>query len=172
MRSEYDLQKVTKGHVRSQRSKNRHYTQIKGNRKCDRNMTSKRSPKVIQGQQRSKIDIILKLKVIANAIGKWPRKRSMKVIQGHERSKTSFVVISTTKIVGGLFRVGGRAICACASCRRPTLVCGCTSGCRPCVFVHFAIVHIVRVHLRLDLRPCRRCNLLLFIFVHLFIFSM
>ena len=88
MRSEYDLQKVIKGHVRSQRSKNRHYTQIKGNRKCDRKMTSK------------------------------------EVNEGHPRSrkvKNEFCRNFDDKVVGGLFRVGGRAMCACESYRRPAL---------------------------------------------------
>ena len=81
---------------------------------------SSRSFKVIQGHQRSKIDIILKWKVIANAIGKWPLSRSLEVIQGHQTLKSIFVRISTTKLVGGVFRVGGRVICGCASCSKPT----------------------------------------------------
>ena len=81
---------------------------------------SSRSFKVIQGHQRSKIDIILKWKVIANAIGIWPLSRSLEVIQGHQTLKSIFVRISTTKLVGGVFRVGGRVICGCASCSKPT----------------------------------------------------
>jgi len=56
MRSEYDIGKVTKGHPRSQKVKNRHYTVKLGNREGDRKMTSKkghsRLSKVTRGQKR------------------------------------------------------------------------------------------------------------------------
>ena len=55
--------KVTQGHRRSPKVKNRYYTQIKGNRECNQTVTFKRSSKVIQGHERSKIDILVKIRL-------------------------------------------------------------------------------------------------------------
>ena len=136
MRSEYDLQKVTKGHPRSTKVKNRHYTQIKGNRECDRKMTSK---EVNEGHPRSR-------KVKNEFCRNFDDKSRGGSISG---GWAGHVCLRVESQAGAVPAAVGRVFLSILTRSRVS-----------------AIVHIVRVHLRSDLRPCRRRNLLLFICVH------